>query len=277
MIRASFFLAAVLAITLAAGRANGQSVSATAPKISAHRGTSRIAPENTLMAFSAAMKSGADFIELDVRTTLDGREVCLHDASLKRTTGFDSGVRDVAYKKIKTLTTLYSSGASYASGRIPSLEEVCQLVEEWNTSGMKTVNLYVDCKDIVVPQVVTILRRYTLMDSAVFYGDALTLRAIREMAPQARLLPAYPGPAKEDEVIRDLRPYAFDVSWKELNSALVNRCHQKGIKIFCDLLDEHDNGTCYLKAMNDGVDLIQTDDVEGVKQTIAAFQHHITE
>jgi glycerophosphoryl diester phosphodiesterase len=277
MIRASLFFAAFLVISLAAGRANGQSVSTTAPKISAHRGASRMAPENTLMAFSAAMKSGADFIELDVRTTLDGREVCLHDASLKRTTGFDSRVSDVSYQKVKTLTTIYPSRGTYASGKIPSLEEVCQLVAEWNTSGNKTVNLYVDCKAILVPQVVTILQRYTLLDSAVFYGDASTLRAVREMAPQARLLPAYPGPAKEEEVIGDLRPFAFDVSWEELNGSLVNRCHQKGIKIFCDLLDEHDNHACYLKAMNDGVDLIQTDDVTAVKQAIAHFQHPVTE
>ena len=40
-------------------------------KIIAHRGFSSIAPENTLIAFHKAIKSGADYFELDVRKTKD--------------------------------------------------------------------------------------------------------------------------------------------------------------------------------------------------------------
>ena len=277
MVRIYFFFVAILATCLVAGQGNDQNLRRQGPKISAHRGASRIAPENTLTAFLAAMKSGADFIELDVRTTLDGHEVCLHDASLKRTTGFDSEVSDVSYEKVKTLNISYSFRGANAAEKIPSLEEVCQLVAARNTSGMRPVNLYVDCKDILAPKVVAILKQYALLDSAVFYGDAITLRAIRKIAPGARLLPSYPGQAREEEFIRALRPFAFDVSWTDLNSSLVTRCHQKGIKVFCDLLDENDNSACYLKAINDGIDLIQTDDIEEVKQTIAQFQHQTTE
>lgn len=71
------------------------------PGISAHRGASRVAPENTLASFSKAMKMGADFVEVDVRTTADGEQICLHDASLKRTTGLDATVNSVSFKDIK--------------------------------------------------------------------------------------------------------------------------------------------------------------------------------
>ena len=52
----------------------------------AHRGSSAEAPENTLPAFEAAVRRGADAIELDVRLTADGAPVVIHDATLDRTT-----------------------------------------------------------------------------------------------------------------------------------------------------------------------------------------------
>jgi glycerophosphoryl diester phosphodiesterase len=52
----------------------------------AHRGASGYAPENTLAAFGLAAELGAQAVELDVRRTLDGALVVLHDATLERTT-----------------------------------------------------------------------------------------------------------------------------------------------------------------------------------------------
>lgn len=52
----------------------------------AHRGASGLAPENTLAAFELAERQGADAFELDVRITLDGAPVVVHDHSLDRTT-----------------------------------------------------------------------------------------------------------------------------------------------------------------------------------------------
>jgi glycerophosphoryl diester phosphodiesterase len=52
----------------------------------AHRGSSSEAPENTLPAFDAAVRRGADAVELDVRLTADGAPVVIHDATLDRTT-----------------------------------------------------------------------------------------------------------------------------------------------------------------------------------------------
>ena len=53
---------------------------------SLHRGAGRYAPENTLPAFSKAIRLGADFVEFDVRATADGAFFLLHDGRLDRTT-----------------------------------------------------------------------------------------------------------------------------------------------------------------------------------------------
>lgn len=52
----------------------------------AHRGDSRHQPENTLAAFEAAVRHGVPMVEFDVRATLDGVLVCVHDETLDRTT-----------------------------------------------------------------------------------------------------------------------------------------------------------------------------------------------
>jgi glycerophosphoryl diester phosphodiesterase len=54
----------------------------------AHRGDHRQAPENSLAAFAAALAiPGVDGVELDVRLSVDGVAIVLHDASLARVHG----------------------------------------------------------------------------------------------------------------------------------------------------------------------------------------------
>lgn len=58
-----------------------------APRVFAHRGFALDAPENTLLAFAAAINEGVDFIETDVHATADGVAVVAHDPTLERTAG----------------------------------------------------------------------------------------------------------------------------------------------------------------------------------------------
>jgi glycerophosphoryl diester phosphodiesterase len=50
------------------------------PLVIAHRGARRVAPENTVEAFVAAARLGADGVELDVHRAADGALVVHHDA-----------------------------------------------------------------------------------------------------------------------------------------------------------------------------------------------------
>lgn len=52
------------------------------PLVIAHRGASGAYPENTVEAFRAARRMGADMVELDVRRTSDGLLAVHHDARL---------------------------------------------------------------------------------------------------------------------------------------------------------------------------------------------------
>lgn len=62
-------------------------------EVIAHRGASALAPEHTYDAYDLAVAQGADVLELDIRPTLDGELLVIHDKTLARTAG---DVRSVA-------------------------------------------------------------------------------------------------------------------------------------------------------------------------------------
>ena len=73
----------------------------------AHHGNSYASLENTLDASASAMKIGCDWLELDVRTTRDGR-VVLHDETLWRLWGQRTGL--AAFFSISASTASFDTG-----------------------------------------------------------------------------------------------------------------------------------------------------------------------
>lgn len=72
-------------------------------KVYAHRGYSGRYPENTMLAFREAAKTGCDGIELDVQLTRDGQVVVIHDESLERLAGVKGYVRDFTLDELKRM------------------------------------------------------------------------------------------------------------------------------------------------------------------------------
>src|SRR5512142_656926 len=56
------------------------------PQVFAHRGGSKLRPENTIAAFDHGLALGADGLEFDVHLSRDGVVVVHHDRMLDRTT-----------------------------------------------------------------------------------------------------------------------------------------------------------------------------------------------
>jgi glycerophosphoryl diester phosphodiesterase len=100
------------------------------PLIFAHRGASKVAPENTLPAFEAAILSGADGVELDVQYSSDGHLMVIHDLTLERLT---NGIGRVTAQPVATLRSLDAGshfGPEFAGTRIPRLGDVLDLLKD---------------------------------------------------------------------------------------------------------------------------------------------------
>lgn len=94
-----------------------------AVEITAHRGSSKDAPENTLISLDTAIENGASYAEIDVQETKDGGIVLLHDKSLERTTGVKEAVWNLTTKEIQALDAGSWFDESFAGEKIPTLEE----------------------------------------------------------------------------------------------------------------------------------------------------------
>ena len=71
--------------------------------ITAHRGASHYAPENSMAAFRKAYEFNVPYIELDVHETKDGVLYVMHDGSLLRTTGLDQKDNKTLWSEIEPL------------------------------------------------------------------------------------------------------------------------------------------------------------------------------
>lgn len=102
------------------------------PKIEiiAHRGASFDAPENTMASFRLAWKQNADAVELDVFLTKDGKLAITHDANLKRLTGLDRKLSELAFDELRRLDFGKWKEAKFQGERMPTMEEVLASIPE---------------------------------------------------------------------------------------------------------------------------------------------------
>lgn len=98
--------------------------------ITAHRGASVDAPENTLASFSKAIEDMADVIELDVQMTKDGYIVVMHDTSAYRTTGVLKNITELTLREVKRLDAGIGIQRSTRARKFQHLKKYCSLPKE---------------------------------------------------------------------------------------------------------------------------------------------------
>lgn len=96
--------------------------------VCAHRGDSRVAPENTIPAITLAVEKGAHQIEFDVRVSKDGRLVVIHDSTLDRTTNGTGPVAKHTFEELRKLDAGSWKGRQWKGVRIPTFREVLEAV-----------------------------------------------------------------------------------------------------------------------------------------------------
>jgi len=97
-------------------------------RVIGHRGAAAVAPENTLASFAAALEAGVDAVEFDVRLTIDGAPVVMHDDDVTRTTGARGRISEMTLAEVRALDAGAGSIERSQPARVPTVEEVLALV-----------------------------------------------------------------------------------------------------------------------------------------------------
>lgn len=114
----------------------------------AHRGSSGVAPENTAAAIGKAVRQRADFVEIDVQRTRDGRLVNFHDCTMERTTDVEERfpgrpsyrVADFTWAELRTLDAGSWFDERYAGEPIITVRDVIRRVDRTKTGLLAEIS-----------------------------------------------------------------------------------------------------------------------------------------
>lgn len=155
----------------------------------AHRGANRVAPEETIEAYHAAKKDGADVLEMDLQRTRDGVLVLMHDATVDRTTNGTGRVDEMTLAEVKALDAGYDftrdGGETYPfRGQgltVPTLVEIFDTFPD----DYMVIEIKGDDPSVSVDYA-RILREYGRYESVITASfDQPVLEAFRAAAPGA--------------------------------------------------------------------------------------------
>ena len=117
-----------------------------------HRGSSYLAPENTLASFKLGWQETTT-CELDIQPTLDGKLLVIHDNSTKRTTGINFKVAKHALRELQQLDAGSLKGAQWKGEKLPSLEEVIAAMP-----AHKRLFIEIKTGPEIIPELVRVIR-----------------------------------------------------------------------------------------------------------------------
>lgn len=208
------------------------------PWIIAHRGFRAEYPENTLIAFQAALAAGVTMIELDVTYTRDGKLVVLHDNTLDRTTNGHGPVNGYFLKELKKLDAGSWFNPIFASQHIPELEEVMELVH-----GKALINIEIKPNpeaaslpsDAIERQVVELVNRKNAHDAVLISSfDRTILERVSslENPPALALISRDPADSSTLTFCRRLNIFSWHPNHAILSHEQVNLMHSAGIRVF---------------------------------------------
>ena len=160
----------VLLVALFASFTEPNSGLAAQARVVAHRGLLQHAPENTLANFHACLQLRMGF-EVDVRRSRDGHLVCVHDATVDRTTDGSGRVDALSLAQLKALDAGRWFGPLFERERIPTFDEVLALLP--SAPGFPAL-IAVDLKaEGIAVDVVRAARRARVLDRLLFIGSAI--------------------------------------------------------------------------------------------------------
>eukprot|EP01125_Pyxidicula_operculata_P020802 TRINITY_DN7798_c0_g1_i2.p1 TRINITY_DN7798_c0_g1~~TRINITY_DN7798_c0_g1_i2.p1 ORF type:complete len:304 (-),score=38.53 TRINITY_DN7798_c0_g1_i2:45-956(-) len=252
------------------------------PAHGSHRGgAGDFGPENTLYNYTRCVRElKTNILEIDLRLTLDGQVVLLHDSSVKRTTNGSLHASAMTLEEIKKLDAGWHYPELRGKGiQIPTLDEV--MTEFQND---KNLIFFFDVKQIeVVPMLPKIIEDWKLHDRVIVGAVAADInREIRKTLPKT--IPLCPdaitiltymflyciglewifplkhhmfGMVAMKETARLITPRMIE-SWKKRNAVVI---------LFGSALDEIESQKQWIK---NGCDVVLTDRPDNLRISLAS-------
>jgi glycerophosphoryl diester phosphodiesterase len=208
------------------------------PWIIAHRGFRAKYPENTLIAFQAALDAGVTMVEFDVTHTRDDKLVVMHDKTLDRTTNGHGPVNGYCLKELKKLDAGSWFNPIFASQHVPELEEVLELI---NGKALINIEIKPHSDDNHHPsnalerQIVELVHRKNAQDVVLissFDRNILEKIASLENPPALALISRDPADDATIQFCKRLKVFSWHPAPSILSQDQVDAMHAEGFRVF---------------------------------------------
>jgi len=224
--------------------------------IIAHRGDSRVCPENTLPAFGSAVKVGADLVELDYFHSVDGVPIVSHDEILSRTTDADALFHSdeplIGDYKAAELAQL-DAGAwfdlKFAGTRLPTLAQALDEIQK----GSVTL---IERKGGDAATCVQLLAEKNLLDHVVAMSfDWDYVSQCRKLAPNLVVAALGSKPLNEKRLELAAATGAQIIVWNQIviGRAEIAAIHARGLKAWVYTVDDPARAKALISAGIDGI------------------------
>jgi glycerophosphoryl diester phosphodiesterase len=199
-----------------------------------HRGLMQQAPENTLAGFRACLALRVGF-EFDVARTRDGQLVCLHDATLDRTTDGQGKLSDRTASEVHRFDAGARFDPAFRGERVPAIDEIFALLA---AEARGETLIAVDMKatgEGIEEQVVRLAEQRKVLDRLLFIGATIQSAEVRSRlhatSRHARTARLATEASEIDAVLADDQADWVYVRFLPTPGA-VERIHRAGKRVF---------------------------------------------
>ena len=223
----------------------------------AHRGAHTDAPENSLPAYQKAIDMGVDFIEVDVRTTKDGVMVSCHNGDIDAyVDGLTGSINDFTFAELEKIDIGIKKGNQWKGTRIPTLDEIFKIAKG-------KCGIYLDLKEAPVKKLVTLLKKYDLEGSALWYSPSVRFWTFNDLQKECPVCIPMPDPIFNwllPRTLNYMKPKVVAGSFDTFSKKFADECHEHGAVTIID--EDNSDPKEWRQAIDMGADGIQTDEPE---------------
>jgi glycerophosphoryl diester phosphodiesterase len=200
------------------------------------------------------VRVGADYIEVDVRTTSDGKLVLMHDGSVNRTTDGQGDVAKMTFDQIRALDAGSKMSPEFRGAKVPTFDEVLDYARG-------KINIYVDVKQVAADVLVDHIHAHGMTNNVVIYSGWIS-KAVQDLDPNLKVMPEASNPAFAQTLVDALHPHVLAFDAKDFTPETIAVAKKGHALIYVDRLGPADTASVWQDAIDAGADGIQTDHPE---------------
>ncbi|MBB2147441.1 glycerophosphodiester phosphodiesterase [Pedobacter sp. LMG 31462] len=217
----------------------------------AHRGSHLVKPENSIAAIEEAIELGADYVELDLRTTRDGHLVLIHNETVDHTTNGKGRIQDLNLDEVEKLSLNAKDGKLY---QLTSFKEALKTCKN-------RINIYLDFKAADVLQAYKEIVAAGMEKQVLVYINKIEqYKSWKAVAPQMPLMSGLPKSIKTKAELRSfLKEMPLEATDNIPNETLIDAMRENGLSVFLDVQMADEDPIKWKAAMDKGIHGVQTD------------------